>query len=280
MGTWAFNFLNNDYQITGRMAATADRLFDPELWTLTEWVLLLTIGIAVFMLLWCMLQGLFCLTWPEKDVASSAADATIQTHPIRSDSSHQRLSRSTSKPPQRTAAPPIGPWNTFFRRALFFTLVHLTAAAGTFFLWATNVWYTGYNVTIIVTMVFYFLLTVQLSVGFWIAVFGFFVRLLSKDPVAEACPLLKQPQVEKLERKIAILFPIYNEDVRRVLSGLEASLASLLKECEKEGDNVSPRRFEWHILSDTRKPDIAAEEAHTFVSYSEFCKEVHRNWGH
>jgi len=113
---------------------------------------------------------------------------------------------------------------------------------------------------------------VQLSVGFWISVFGFFVRLCSKDPVAEACPLLKQPQVEKIDRKIAILFPIYNEDVRRVLSGLEASMASLVSACEKEGTNCPVRRFDWHILSDTRKPDIAEEEAETFASYGKFCK--------
>jgi hypothetical protein len=81
--TWTFTFLNNDFTITSREAATADRIGMPELWTLTEWILLLTLGAAVLSLLWCMLQGALCLKWPTHTAEPAAAAPVKHDSPIK-----------------------------------------------------------------------------------------------------------------------------------------------------------------------------------------------------
>ena len=86
----------------------------------------------------------------------------------------------------------------------------------------------GVNISSLLVTIFYTVLIMQLSVGFWVGTFGFFVKLCAKDAeaaLATACPLLKNlPANHKLKKRVAVLLPIYNEEVRRVLLGLEALL--------------------------------------------------------
>eukprot|EP00322_Chrysochromulina_rotalis_P009207 CAMPEP_0115856492 /NCGR_PEP_ID=MMETSP0287-20121206/15084_1 /TAXON_ID=412157 /ORGANISM="Chrysochromulina rotalis, Strain UIO044" /LENGTH=849 /DNA_ID=CAMNT_0003310675 /DNA_START=30 /DNA_END=2579 /DNA_ORIENTATION=- len=287
-----FVLFNLDWDVTKRQAAAAGRLDEPGQWTVTEWVVLIMLFAALAAILYCMAQGLFCLQWPDRkpaeglrsvaitsatDEADANAGAEQPSILSRNQSSQEfgatRLARSTTRPPDRLAGdePLVGEWNLFFRRFLFFGLIHLTAAVGVWMLYMSQVSYDRASVSNIVGLIFYALLTVQLSVGFWVAVFGFGVNLCSKDPVVTACPILAKPVKPKLDRKVAILFPIYNEEVRRVLSGLEASMVSLCKACEASNGDVPVRRFDWHILSDTRKADLSEEEAETFTAYSKFC---------
>ena len=102
-----------------------------------------------------------------------------------------------------------------------------------------------------------------ISVGFWTAVAGVWVTLRGHDrfTVTLSCPeslTLPDPEV-----RTAILFPVYNEDVKSFMAGIRTVLHSL-----RETGQAS--RFDIFILSDSTNPEswVAEEEA-----WHEFCKD-------
>ena len=95
-----------------------------------------------------------------------------------------------------------------------------------------------------------------ISVGFWTAVAGVWVTLRGHDrfTVTLSCPeslTLPDPEV-----RTAILFPVYNEDVKSFMAGIRTVLHSL-----RETGQAS--RFDIFILSDSTNPEswVAEEEA-------------------
>jgi membrane glycosyltransferase len=136
-----------------------------------------------------------------------------------------------------------------WRRALFFTLTLLTAAAATGMMCdilAAN----GLTGLKRAGLVLFYILFVWITGAFWTALAGFVVRLRGGDPVA-----LKPQEVagRPLTGRTAIIMPIYNEDTVRVMAGLDVIWSSLARLPEQ-------RAFDLFILSDTRKLDIAAAE--------------------
>ncbi len=135
------------------------------------------------------------------------------------------------------------------RRMVFFGLTLLTAAAATTMMWdilAAN----GLNTLDRVGLVLFFVLFVWIASSFWTAVAGFSVRWRGGD----TAQLHERWRAAKpLRGRTAVIMPIYNEDTARVAAGLDVIWSSLARLPEQAA-------FDLFILSDTRKPEIAAAE--------------------
>jgi membrane glycosyltransferase len=135
------------------------------------------------------------------------------------------------------------------RRAVFFTLTLLTAAAATGMMCdilAAN----GLTDLKDAGLVLFYVLFVWITGAFWTALAGFVIRLRGGDPLS-----LRPADVagRPLAGRTAIVMPIYNEDTARVAAGLDVIWSSLARLPEQAA-------FDLFILSDTRKLDVAAAE--------------------
>lgn len=94
--------------------------------------------------------------------------------------------------------------------------------------------------------------------AFWNAVIGFFLQMFKVDPLT-----LKWRRAEfdytdsahdpHIRSRTAVVMPIYNEDTRRVIAGLEANLRSL----QQTGQLA---HFDFFLLSDTQDAQLAQAE--------------------
>lgn len=141
------------------------------------------------------------------------------------------------------------------RRILFFTLVALTAGLSCRMMFEILV-ANGMTVIELMILTLFTITFSWLVFSFWSAVAGFVCHILGIDPLSlrrriKAKDIVRRP----LTSQTAVVMPVYNEDPRRVLAGLEATYRSLME----TGEGKS---FHFFLLSDTRKEDIAqAEEA-------------------
>jgi membrane glycosyltransferase len=142
-------------------------------------------------------------------------------------------------------------YQAVWRRALFFGLTFASSLIGSF-LMLDILKANGVSVLEVLSLLMFFVLFTWISGAFWTAVAGFFVRLVGRDPA-----LLQPAQVAShvLQGRTAIVIPIYNEDAARVFSGVEAIWGSLQQQPAGQAQS-----FDFFILSDTRKADIAAQE--------------------
>jgi len=103
-----------------------------------------------------------------------------------------------------------------------------------------------------------------ISVGFWTSIAGLFILLTKRDSfrVTRACEGLDLSIADPASRT-AILIPIYNEDVKRVIAGLRTTFDSVRQ-------TGSLDRFDFFLLSDTTDPDVWIEEEEAWYR---FCKE-------
>ncbi|ONF45418.1 glucan biosynthesis glucosyltransferase H [Marinobacter lutaoensis] len=92
-----------------------------------------------------------------------------------------------------------------------------------------------------------------IAVGFWVAVFGFVLRLFGGDRYS----LLRRHNEDRIEAtplaRTAIVMPVYHEPVHWTLSGLKA----VYRDLERTG---RLEHFDFFILSDSRHPDVWLEE--------------------
>ncbi len=96
----------------------------------------------------------------------------------------------------------------------------------------------------------FFVLFTWIAGAFWTAVAGFIIRLAGRDTrVIRA----EEAACLSVRSRVALVMPVYNEDPDRVFAGVEAVWTSLAAEPEQAA-------FDLFVLSDTRKPDIAAAE--------------------
>lgn len=144
---------------------------------------------------------------------------------------------------------------TLWRRAAFFTLTFLTALAGGF-LMLDILRANGLGPLELTGLLTFIALFIWIAGAFWTAIAGFFVRLHGGDPAA----LRPQGDPQRsLRGRTAIVLPIYNEDTVRVFAGLEAIWSSLQAEPQA-------RSFDFFVLSDTRRAEIAAREEQAWRS--------------
>ena len=103
-----------------------------------------------------------------------------------------------------------------------------------------------------------------ISVGFWTSIAGLVILLTKKDAyrVSRACDGLDLSIADRSART-AILIPIYNEEVKRVIAGLRTTYHSVR-------ETGSLERFDFFLLSDTTDPDVWVEEEE---AWHRFCIE-------
>jgi len=133
------------------------------------------------------------------------------------------------------------------RRTLFFGLTLLTAGCASALLLDVLQANSLSGIELLGLLLFFALFA---WIAFWSAIAGFAISLVGRDPGAVQ---LGEVAGRALRTRTAIAMPVYNEDPRRVAAGLEAIWCSLARESERGA-------FDFFILSDTRDPDVAAEE--------------------
>ncbi len=141
-------------------------------------------------------------------------------------------------------------------------VVGQTLLACYFLLWVLP--YHGGTMVELGLLVLFALLYMWIAVGFWTAVLGFVLRLAGGDRYS----LLKRHAGEELDAtplaRTAIIMPIYHEPVHWTLSGLKA----VYQDLERSG---RLDQFEFHIISDSRDPNVWLEEQATWYR---LCREL------
>ncbi len=150
------------------------------------------------------------------------------------------------------------------RRALFYTSVFLLTSVATWFmadiLWREDRGLSGLEWVLLVLFV---ILIAQVAVGFVTAMLGFYVINRGGDRQR----IMRTVDWNKDDVPLAstaIVMPVFNEDVSRVLEGLRVIYRSL--EATKKLEH-----FDFFILSDSNKPNQWIQEE---VAWIELCKQV------
>ncbi len=148
---------------------------------------------------------------------------------------------------------PLGQWQHQgnIRRLVLLMLMLLQTAVATFFM-AKVLPYQGTKPLEIALLVLFAILFCWVSAGFWTALAGFLVMLRGTDRFAisrHAAPV----QAIDAAARTAIVMPICNEDVARVMAGLRATYASVAATGALE-------RFDFFILSDSSDADTCIAE--------------------
>lgn len=137
--------------------------------------------------------------------------------------------------------------------ALTIPVVAATACGTSLFARSAS-WGGDASPRIVVLSALFALLFGWVAFGFWKATIGVVVRLLSRA-LGRALDL--RPAQEALPRT-AVAMPVFNEDPARVFASIRAMHESL-------ANTVHARSFDLFVLSDTRAPQIWAEEERLFA---------------
>ena len=135
------------------------------------------------------------------------------------------------------------------RRSLFLSLTFLTSlAASTMMFGILDA--NGLTLLESLSLILFFVLFTWITGAFWTAIAGFIIQLIGRDSA-----VIHSSEVDgrQLAARIAIVMPIYNEDPDRVAAGLDVIWQSLLEQPQGAA-------FDLFMLSDTRKPELAARE--------------------
>jgi membrane glycosyltransferase len=132
-------------------------------------------------------------------------------------------------------------WRVF---AFFSVAVLLTGVVSVIF--ADLLWRTGWSPSRTVLLVLFVILFFLAAIGCTHGIFGFFLRRFGDQA---SIAHRKDYRAQAIAgTSTALVFPIYNENVVRVLEGLRATYESLQKTGELE-------RFDIFILSDSTNTD-------------------------
>ena len=98
------------------------------------------------------------------------------------------------------------------------------------------------------------------SIGFWTAIAGSLICLTGIDRfrISRRVP----DTLPDGDSRIAMVMPIYNESIERVIAGIDATALSLMRECAPRG--IALDRFEFFIMS--KSSEVMLESAPIFLS--------------
>jgi membrane glycosyltransferase len=106
-------------------------------------------------------------------------------------------------------------------------------------------------------------------IGFWNAAVGFVILRLTKDPVGLTNPALRAtPMDSPIVTRTAICLAVRHEDVRQVFARLESMIRDV-------GATPWADAFDFHVLSDSARPDIVAIEEAAFAELAGACPRQH-----
>ncbi|MEO0392099.1 MAG: glucans biosynthesis glucosyltransferase MdoH [Pseudomonadota bacterium] len=139
------------------------------------------------------------------------------------------------------------------RRSLFVT-VNLLTVMSLLLVMVELLRYGGWHWTDTLLLISYGITLPWLSIGFWNAVIGFTLAAFSRDPIAQVAPCLQIDENRPVTSHTAIVMTVRNEDPSRWLTRLRAVQESI-------AHLPHPHLYDFHVLSDTDQPAIAAQEA-------------------
>ncbi len=147
------------------------------------------------------------------------------------------------------------------RRFLFFSCVILLTSFATWFM-ADLVWSDKVGAGGIAILVLFVVLFAHVATGFCLAMVGFYVINRGGD----SCRITRSVNwdADPPLASTAIVMPVFNEDVSRVLEGLRVIFRSVEETKKLEF-------FDFFILSDSTQPNQWIQEE---VSWAELCKQV------
>lgn len=123
--------------------------------------------------------------------------------------------------------------------------------------------YQGGQVLEVLILILFALLFCWVSAGFWTAMMGFLQLMIGRDRYSISARGLTDAPLPQ-DARCALVMPICNEDVARVIAGLRATYESLAR-------TDSLKNFDVFILSDSYKADICVQEQKAWL---ELCKTV------
>lgn len=166
-----------------------------------------------------------------------------------------------ANPSPRLVVSPASHENRALRVFAFFSVaVLLTGVVSVIF--ADLLWRTGWSPSRTVLLVLFVILFFLAALGCTHGIFGFLLRRIGER---SRITRLKEYRHQSIAgTSTALIFPIYNENVVRVLEGLRATYESLKRTGELE-------RFDFFILSDSTNPDKWIEEERR---WSELVREL------
>jgi membrane glycosyltransferase len=170
-----------------------------------------------------------------------------------------------SHPDRRADAPDAGGlWHRagVIRRTVLGLLVLAQTVFATDFMTAVLPYHGTQPLEILILLLFAVLFC-WVSAGFWTAVMGFVVQLVSGDRYAISRTASGDFPIDG-QARTAIIMPICNESVSRVFAGLRATYESLASTGEL-------RHFDFFILSDSSDADARVAERHAWLT---LCRAV------
>lgn len=148
------------------------------------------------------------------------------------------------------------------RRLTLLSLMLLQTALATMSM-ARVLPYQGQQPLEIVALALFALLFCWISAGFWTALAGFLVLWRGGDRFAVSSQDARTGPIDAAART-AMVMPVCNEDVARVIAGLRATHESIRQAGTLE-------HFDFFILSDSNDADICAAE---LAAWEQLCREV------
>ncbi|HEX4505950.1 MAG TPA: glucans biosynthesis glucosyltransferase MdoH [Alphaproteobacteria bacterium] len=95
-------------------------------------------------------------------------------------------------------------------------------------------------------------------IGFWNAAIGFLIMRFSADPVALTNPALRiTPKDSPIATRTAVCLAVRHEDVTQVFARLDAMIRDVARTPWAD-------QFDFHVLSDSARPEIAVAEEEAF----------------
>ncbi len=147
------------------------------------------------------------------------------------------------------------------RRFLFFSTIFAFTSIATWFM-ADLLWRNGLLAIEVALLVLFVILFAHVAAGFCTALVGFYVINRGGDSsrITATLPSLDDPQLAST----AVVMPVFNEDVSRVLEGLRVVYRSVQETRRLE-------HFDFFVLSDSNQPNQWIQEETAWV---ELCKQV------
>ena len=168
-------------------------------------------------------------------------------------------------PPQAASAPPAGIVPRTLaraRRVTFLTLTCLGTLLGTWLLVRYLKDGGGFRWSEICLLLCFIPLYYQLNGGFWTALIGVWLQNRPNEDVTNLWATIEDDDPDApLDATVAIIIPVYNEDVTRVWEGLRVNYNSLAKTGQLE-------KFDFFVLSDSDDTNKWIEEETAWLELS------------
>ena len=118
----------------------------------------------------------------------------------------------------------------------------------------------GWSPATVLFMTLYLIGLPWTLLGFWNSVVGFLILRLCKDPVGYANPAVRRtPQDSAIVTRTAVCLCVRNEDAAAAFARLRVMIDSVAATGEAA-------RFDFHVLSDTSRPEVARAEEEQFAA--------------